>query len=219
MNIKIGIIAAVLILAAACSKELAPQDDSLAPREYSTTDLVTVRQADDGAVFLQYGFNKLLASVPGTFTRPYRAMASMTIFPRSYGGYHECSLDWIEPLDEGVFSSDASVSGSDGLDIDTSSFLTRAEDGFLSVYYQTWWGQNPVHHDFTLVAGLYPDDPYHLVLRHNANADAHDIQAEAIICFDISSLPPTDGQTKTITLNWIQQDGTTGTAYFGFKTR
>ena len=183
------------------------------------TGLVTVKRATDGTVYLQYGQYKLL---PGDiqFNGQQRAMASLTIFADRYGDYYRCTADWIEPLDMGAFSFDApyATSAEDGIDLIMDSGYTCVEDGYLSVHYYTWWGQQPKHHDFTLFAAD-PANPFILEIRQNSHGDAHDEYSDGLVCFDINGLPDTAGETITIQLNWTKPDGTKGTAYFGFKTR
>lgn len=184
-------------------------------------DLVTVKRSSEGTVFFQYGRFKLLPEAV-EYDRQRRLMVMMTISQEMEGEYYKCKVDWMEPLEEGVFrygqEGEKAPSG-DGLDMIIDSEFTRVDDGYLSVHYLTWWGEQPVHHDFTLSAGLYPEDPYSLVLTQNSNSDSRDVKSEGIVCFDINSLPDTEGETKTITLYWTKLDGTVGKLGIGFKSR
>ncbi len=196
----------------------APDRNTAIMSPTDATGLVTVKNTADGAVYLQFGALKLL---PGFFQYEGfpRAMASMTILPGMAGEFYRCTLDWIEPLDEGVFSATAlSAPAGDGLEIVLNSGYTCVEDGYLSIHYLTWWGEHPQHHDFTLFAPD-PSNPFILELRQDSHSDAQDVYSDGLVCFDINGLPDTAGETITIQLNWTKPNGTKGTAYFGFKTR
>lgn len=179
--------------------------------------LVTVKFTEDGLGYLQYG-NYMLLPDTIEYTRQLRAMASMTIYPEKVGpgwAYYKTELEWIEALDEGQFG--VSASAGDPLDINLSSAYTCVEDGYLTIKYLTWWGETPLHHDFYLSRD--PKQPYALTLVQDSHGDGKDNCTEGLVCFDINSLPDTEGQTLTISLQWTKLDGTLGTAYFGFKTR
>ena len=205
-------------------------------RPTEVTALVTVKCSPEGTVYLQYGDYRLLPEGL-VYNGQQRAMAAMTIYPEMDGDYYRCDLDWIEPLDMGSFSpgmmdfSDGSFMGNgsdyvpdpvfnfagDGLEV-LSSAYTCVEDGYLSVHYNTWWGEPPLHHDFKLVA---PDflNPFVLELVQDSHGDAHDTYSDGLVCFDINGLPDTGGKTVTLQLNWTKPNGDKGTAYFGFKSR
>lgn len=185
------------------------------------TDLVTVKQNAEGKAFLQYGSYALMPQGI-EFVRQERAMASMIVRPEMQDGYYRCELDWLEPIEEGYFCPDPSSAPKTpgyGLDIIFQSELTRVEDGYLSVHYTTWWGDLPMHHDFYLVGGTDPDDPYLLRLVQDERGDAQVTQAEGLVCFDINSLADTAGGTITITLCWTGLNGIEGSTHFGFKNR
>lgn len=200
-----------------------PEDSSLSYHSEaggSYTAIVTVRQDEEGKVYLWLGGRYRLdpdASVP--YEHQYRAMASL----RQTGAFEEdrarVSVQWLEPVDDGIFTTDVSVPGADGIDLKTGSWITTSDDGYLTLHYTAKWGQHPVHHDFYLVAGTDPDDPYTLELRHNANGDLPEEEGEGIINFDINTLPDTGEEAKVIHLKWINSAGQAEAADFGFKTR
>ena len=227
-NKIINIVLAFSLAAAVSACSMGPYYEAPDEPEYngilterSVTDLVTIKRSPEGTVFLQYGRFKLLPEELA-FERQRRVMAQMTVFPQMEGEYYKCKVDWIEQLEEGRFlyaQAGAKAPAGDGLDIILGSEYTRVDDGYLSVHYLTWGGGQTVHHDFDLIAGLYPDDPYALVLVQDSNSDAKESKSEGMVCFDINDLPPTGGETRTITLYWTELDGTTGKLNFGFKTR
>lgn len=180
--------------------------------------LVTVKQAEDGSTYLFFTEDiKFRYELP--FTRQYRAMCMAIVkgYPDS-DGYCPCQIFYLDALDEGDMTYDASVSGGDGIDI-MDAWVTAVDDGYLTLQYSAWFGEHPVKHDFHVVAGLDQDDPYSLELRHDAHSDPKSVQSEGIISFDINSLPDTQGENKTLTLKYKTITGATATKLFEFKTR
>ena len=181
------------------------------------TGLVTVKTSDDGDVYLQYKSYKL-KPYGLEFVRQQRAMASMIVYPEKTGpenDMYKCDLEWIEPLDEGRFGEPAV--GNAPFDILVTSEFTGVEDGYLTIHYNTWWGETPKHHDFYLASS--PEEPYALALVQDSHGDSQDTLGDGLICFDINDLPDTGGKTLTISLSWTKLNGSQGTVYFGFKSR
>ncbi len=226
-------LAAVAVALSACSMAgddiYAPEADWQGPNSYSFSKptnfsgLVTVKADDAGRCFLQFNHWKLLPRNNQEFTIGKRALADFTIYPEIVDEYYVCTVGWLEPLDEGVFVPLAEAkgvpAGGDGLDIDLTSEYTTLQDGFLSLMYSTWWGEQPVHHDFYLLSGVDPEDPFTLELRQDSHSDKQEVCSEGLVCFDINSLSDTAGTAATITLKWTKLDGTEGIAHFGFKAR
>lgn len=80
---------------------------------------------------------------------------------------------------------------------------TSVEDGYLCVrfvYYANFY--SGAEHRFSLVAGVNPDDPYEVELRHDASGDIFGDQYGGFIAFPLKSLPSTEGVTKKLTLVW-----------------
>lgn len=224
-------LAAVLVLSlCSCSKELSgPYGDisttldtsnPVIDKYIAVTDLLTVKRSETGDAYFQFGAVKLWPDIEVSFDLPQRALASMVITPNRLGDYYKCMVDWLEPLENGVFNPSPDYSSSapgkpeDGLDLLLDSALTRLEDGFLSLHYNAWWGEHAVHHDFSLTCTGSSDGVYDLSLVQDSHGDSKDFQSEGVICFDISSLSEISAGHKTIVLNWIKLDGTEGTASF-----
>lgn len=189
--------------------------DSQAP--YATA-IVTVKKGSDGNSYLWLSEeHKLIPREQIPFTGQYRAMAGISEsgIPDN-NGFRRVTVDWLEPLDEGEVRTGADGCADDGLDILLDSWITGLEDAYLTIHYNTWWGEHPVHHDFYLVPG---EDPYSLELRHDAHGDEKFAMGEGIICFDLNSLPDTGDETRQISLRWKDVNGNVETASFGFKTR
>ena len=148
-----------------------------------------------------------------------RVICGVNVEKKLTGSFpYTCEVLWLEVLEEGLVSSDASIAGSDWLTV-LDDWMTCVEDGFMTIHYTTYWGKDARRHSFRLITGTNPEDPYEVVLKHNANGDAKDELGDSIICFDINSLPDTGGDYKTLTLKWTNSGGATSTKEFKFKTR
>ena len=187
------------------------------PPQLDVTFLATLKKNAAGLVYLWSNDRMIETNEKLSFTREQRMMVKADLYHKGEGYY--AVLKWLEPLDEGICTGDASVVGSDGIDIELNSRFTEIDDGFLTIYYTAWWGEHPIHHDFYLVSGLKADDPYYLEFRHNAHGDGHYSKEEGIISFDINSLPPAGDDTKIIHLKWNTIEGKEVTASFEFKSR
>ncbi|MBO4670873.1 MAG: hypothetical protein J5640_03410 [Bacteroidales bacterium] len=186
----------------------------------SYTSVVTVKKDEEGKVYLLLAGELRLypyGTVP--YEHQYRAMTSVRQAAQPENGRAPVTVQWLEPIDDGIFTTDTSVQGADGIDLNTKSWITTSDDGYLTLHYSTQWGRHPVHHDFYLVAGTVPSEPYTLELRHNANGDLQEEEGEGIINFDINTLPDTGESTRIIHLKWINTRGEAEAADFGFKTR
>lgn len=183
--------------------------------------ILTVKKTPTDSVYFQLNDSTTIyaSNYQGRYSRMERVFCDITVTNKKVGRFNYTgTINWLEPLDEGKVTADASVKGSDGLDI-LNDWMTGVEDGYLTVHYSTWWGKSPVQHDFYLVTGANPADPYEVELRQNANGDKKDDQGDSLICFDINSLPDTGGQYKTLTLKWTTSGCSASEKEFKFKTR
>lgn len=192
-------------------------DAALFNREVSA--IFTIKQDAADVTFFQLDEDTRL--YPGDrypFYGQVRAMGSLRISAVKYGDYgYVTSVLWAEALDMGQVVT--SLSGAaDGIDISTS-WMTSVEDGYLTVHYSCWWGNDPKHHDFYIVTGQDPSDPYAIELRHSSGGDAQDVYDEGLVYFDINGLPDTAGAEKELTLSWTGTNGEKQTRKFGFRTR
>ena len=198
--------------------------DGSAPEDNATGEymaILTVKKTPTDSVYFQLNDSTTIyaANYQNNYSRMERVFCDITVTNRKVGRFNYTgNINWLEPLDEGKVTADASVKGSDGLDI-LNDWMTGVEDGYLTVHYSTWWGKSPVQHDFYLVTGANSADPYEVELRQNANGDKKDDQGDSLICFDINSLPDTGGQYKTLTLKWTTSGGSASEKEFKFKTR
>ena len=209
-------------MASSCMK--AEMGDGVAPEDNATGEymaILTVKKTPTDSVYFQLNDSTTIyaANYQNNYSRMERVFCDITVTNRKVGRFNYTgNINWLEPLDEGKVTADSDVQGSDGLDI-LNDWMTGVEDGYLTVHYSTWWGKSPVQHDFYLIIGSNPADPYEVELRQNANGDKKDEQGDSLICFDINSLPQTGGLYKTLTLKWTTSGGSASEKKFKFKTR
>lgn len=212
------------LLASSCMKaEMGDWVDIVAAAEATGQYLaiLTVKKTPTDSVYFQLNDSTTIyaSNYQDRYSRMERVFCDITVTLKKVGRFNYTGkINWIESLDEGKVTSDSTVPGTDGLDI-LNDWMTGVEDGYLTVHYSTWWGKSPVQHDFYLVTGANPADPYEVELRQNANGDKKDEEGDSLICFDINSLPDTGGQYKTLTLKWTTSGGSASEKEFKFKTR
>ena len=216
------LLAVSTLLLASCAKELNDQmgwDPGFDTREF--TAILTIKKTPGDTVYFQLDDTTTVypRNYQDGFTRMERVYCGLSVLNRSTGRFrYTADVIWLESLEEGRVTSDSSVAGPDPLSV-YEDWMTGVEDGYLTIHYATYWGKNPVRHIFTLVTGTNPDDPYEVVLRHDACGDAKEELGESIICFDLNGLPDTGGAYKTLTLNWTSGGAATSKKEFKFKTR
>jgi hypothetical protein len=106
--------------------------------------------------------------------------------------------------------------GNDPVEI-VNDWVTIAEDGYLTLRFRTYWGQTKAHR-INLVAGSDANDPYKVVLFHDANGDTKSYIGDGLVAFKLDELPDTQGKTVNLTLQWNSFNGTK-TATFKYCTR
>ncbi len=131
-------------------------------------------------------------------------------------------VNWIDSiLTKDVVPDSALVNdslyGNDPVDI-VDDWLTVAEDGYLTLRFSALWGDRGIAHRVNLLVGGNPDDPYEVEFRHDACGDKGVSQSDALVAFDLSRLPDTEGRTVRLTLVWQSPKGRR-TAEFDYCTR
>ena len=215
---------AVGAMAASCSMAdgFSGYYDSESPdSEYVGTfnAIATIKKSPTDTVYFQLNDSTTVypSNYQKAYTRMERLFGRVNISNKPTGSFkYTCRVDGAEPLEEGTVSS--SAKGDDPIDV-LDDWMTSVEDGFLTVHYDAMWGNSPTIHNFSIVTGTNPGNPYELVLRHDANGDAKDEKGDGLVCFDINSLPSTGGQYKELTLKWNSLEGTACERQFKFKTR
>ena len=95
-------------------------------------------------------------------------------------------------------------------------WATGVEDGYLNLCFDAAWGRYGRGHYINLVTGTDPEDPYTLVLRHNANGDDYmngAYVARSLVAFSLRELPDTQGKTVDLTLKYDTRDGQKSVKY------
>jgi len=211
-------VSTLLIAAASCSLGEPYQYDSA---NSEVVAVVTVKRSPGDTVYFQLTDDITVYPVDNIeYTGRKRVLCGLSIAKERTGSFdYTARVHWIEPIEEGVVSTTSPASRSEGIDI-LNNWMTGVEDGYLTLRYAAWWGvATNILHKFTIVTGQDPEDPYSLILHHDASGDRKDSFSEAIICFDINDLPDTDGQYVPLTLKWTRPDGTLASHTFEFKTR
>ena len=183
--------------------------------------ILTIKKTPTDTVYFQLDDSTTIyaANYQNRFTRMEKVFCDIAVTNRPEGRFkYTGNISWLEPVDQGQVTADASVGGNLGLDI-INDWMTGAEDGYLTLHYNTWWGSSPVQHKMYLITGTNPADPYELVLKQDSCGDKRDEEGDALVCFDINSLPDTGDEYKELTLKWTSSGGATAEKTFRFKTR
>lgn len=222
-------IAAAALGAAACSLD----DDGYDPSIMYPSAIVTVKtDADNSRFWMQLDDETVLNAVnmkKSPFgAKEVRALVNYrkpTSEEMQKGGLYDDAgnvyINWIDSVrTKGTVATigdgDAEVYGCDPVEI-LGDWITVVEDGYLTLHFQTYWG-NGVQHVVNLVTGSDPSDPYKVVFRHNANGDRYGQSGDAIVAFRLADLPDTGGETVDLTLQWDSFSGVK-TAKLHYRTR
>ena len=225
-RIRIILAMVPILLLASCAKENmsdryweGQSADGVLSAAYKA--ILTVKKTPTDTVYFQLDDSTTIypQNCQNNFKRMKKLFCDIVVYDKPTGRFKYTGfVNWSEPIDEGTVTADASVKGDIGLNI-VDDWMTGAEDGYLTLHYNTWWGLNPVQHKLYLITGTNPADPYELVLRQDACGDKKDEEGDALVCFDINSLPDTGDEYKELTLKWTSSGGTAAEKKFKFKTR
>ena len=130
-----------------------------------------------------------------------------------YGKKELRALTNIKVQDGKTEGYSKSVYGKDPVEI-VKDWTTVVEDGYLTLRFRTYFG-NGKKHVVTLVKG---DNPYEVVLHHNASGDTKGLIRDGLVAFRLSDLPDTQGKTVDLTLKWQSFSGVK-TVKFKYKSR
>lgn len=203
------------LVLAGCAKEMSTGEPWNSNEGSPYSAIVTVKQGADGVIFLQLDEDTRLT--PVNYGRPYSGMERIICELANWGD-GVCRIHWMDFLEKGSTVSGSPDADSEGLDV-LNDWMTTVEDGFLTLHYSTWWGDGSVRHSLSVVTGSNPENPYELWLHHSRNGDAALEKGDALIYFDINSLPSTEGEYVTLTLKWQNGEGNISSRDFRFRTR
>lgn len=189
--------------------------------------LVTAKTDGDDTFFLQLDEQTTLLPV-NMASSPFgekevRALVNYEEVEESSGKYSKAvQINWIDsiltkPIAPDLGEDNDSVYGNDPIEI-LNDWVTIAEDGYLTLRFMTNWGYGSQPHYVNLLRTDNAANPYEVEFRHNAYGDVYGEQGSALVAFDLSQLPDTDGKTVKLTLKWKSFSGEKSTE-FDYCTR
>ena len=221
-------IAAAVLSLAACKLD----DDEFDPSIMYPSALVTVKPSVDGTTFVMQVDDKTVIHAVNYTKSPFgnkevRALINYRT-PKDdemqsgnpIAGAENVYVNWMDSIltKKAILSTgdDYKVYGNDPVEI-VDDWTTVVEDGYITLRFRTNWSSG-IMHRINLVYGTDPDDPYKVVLHHDANGDWYGEAGDALVAFRLADLPDTAGQTVDLTLEWQSFSGIK-TAKFKYCTR
>ena len=213
-----GIALPILFLSVAATSCLDDDNDDVVA---VPTALVTVRLAAEGFT-MQLDENTTL--VPANLDKsPFgdKEVRAIITFSEVDGGdkgsvrsVYLHSIDSIRTkMPEATLGDlDNETFGNDPIEI-VRDWVTVAEDGYLTLRIRTVWGFANVKHRISLVTGTDRDNPYRLVLHHDACGDLAGTMGDGLIAFNLKDLPHDPDEEVTITLVWKSFSGEKSTDF------
>lgn len=201
------IIFSVLLLSVALSFQSCLDGDDAENQNYPNA-LVTIKtNPKDGKVFFQlddkttiFPVNLLKSPAKG---KEVRAITSLRMEEGKVEGYtHKAYVNWIDTILTKQMAPDlgeqnAKTYGNDPIEI-VGDWTTIVEDGYLTLRFRTYFGYG-VAHRVNLVKS---DQPYEVVLHHDAMGDAGLRPGDGLVAFRLNDLPDTEGKTVDLKLKW-----------------
>lgn len=189
--------------------------------------LVTVKPLSDKSYYLQLDDSTTLLPTNIT-TSPFgekevRALVNYKEVKDPSEGYSKAIyINWIDslltkPIAPDLGSENDEVYGTDPVEI-INDWVTIAEDGYLTLRIRTIYGDHSKAHYVNLLQSTDPAKPYEVEFRHNAYGDNYGREADAIIAFNLNTLPDTEGKTVKLKLKW-KSFGGDKSAEFDYCTR
>lgn len=189
--------------------------------------LVTAKTDGDDTFFLQLDEQTTLLPV-NMASSPFgekevRALVNYEEVEESSGKYSKAvQINWIDsiltkPIAPDLGEDNDSVYGNDPIEI-LNDWVTIAEDGYLTLRFMTNWSYGSQPHYVNLLRTDNAANPYEVEFRHNAYGDVYGELSSALVAFDLSQLPDTDGKTVKLTLKWKSFSGEKSTE-FDYCTR
>lgn len=188
--------------------------------------IVTVKTAADNTVYLQLD-DKTTLLPTNLKEHPFngkeiRAFVNYRAVGDNAAPYSKAVVvNWIDsvltkPTVPTLGNKDAEEYGSDPVEI-LKGFPTVCEDNYLTLAIGTVWGDTGKKHLVNLVTGTNPDDPYEVVLRHDAYGDTRGKYSYTTAAFSLKALPKTGGKTVKLKLKFNSFEGEK-TAEFDYCT-
>ncbi len=188
-------------------------DDTYYVFPYQANAMVTVKTANDGDWYMQLDDETTLYATnmhQAPYDKEVRALVNCYEVRGEANGYTKAVyVNWIDSFltKPAVVKPTGDIEktyGNDPIEI-VKSWMTVAEDGYLTLRIRTLWGSNNQPHYINLLTGLNPDNPNEVELRQNANGDTQGHWGDALVAFKLKDLP-TNGK-KTITVKYNSYSG------------
>lgn len=165
---------------------------------YVVNAVVTIKPINNGEGFNIWVSDKVQGQATNLVKSPYgnkevRALANIRDEGKAANGMQKIYVNWLDSIrTKQTVSSvgekeDIKKYGDDPLEI-VKDFTTVVEDGYLTLRFQTVWGNLNTKHELNLITGVSKDDPYKLVLRHNAKGDVTGRRGDGIIAFRLREI-------------------------------
>ena len=201
----------LLILSTAATSCLDDNDDVVAV----PTALVTVRPAAEGFT-MQVDENTTLVAANMDKSpfgdKEVRAIITFSeVNEKTDGAVRSVYLHSIDSIrtkmpEPTLGELDNETYGNDPIEV-INDWVTVAEDGYLTLRIRTVWGFTNVKHRVSLITGTDPENPYRLVLHHDAFGDLVGTFGDGLIAFNLKDLPHQPDEEVTITLVWNSFEG------------
>ncbi len=226
-TLKFILMAVVVIFTTLTFQSCLDDDDNDYWRLRYPNALVTVKPVSDNSFYLQLDDNTTLLPT-NLKSSPFgdkevRALLNYSEVDESSEGYSQAiHINWIDSIltkqiAPDLESDNDSVYGTDPVEI-INDWVTIAEDGYLTLRFRTWRGEYNKAHFVNLLASPDPAKPYEVEFRHNAYGDTHGVEKDALVAFNLDSLPDTEGKTVKLKLKWKSYSGDKS-AEFDYCTR
>ena len=184
------------------------------PQPVLSNALVTCKTAADGTFYMQLDDKTTLLPVNVTKSpfgdKEVRALTTFAKVDDAHVGYSAAAkvyaVDSILTKQMAPSTADnAAAYGEDPLEI-VRDWVTICEDGYLTLRFRTKWGGTATH-SINLVASGNADNPYEVELRQDAKGDTQGAFGDALVAFNLSSLPDTNGKTVKLKIKWKSYSG------------
>lgn len=180
---------------------------------YQANAIVTVKHTGSGDWYMQLDDKTTLYAAnmhDAPYDKEVRALVNCYEVQGDANGYSKTVyVNWIDSFltKRAIAYPTGDIDktyGNDPIEI-VRSWMTVAEDGYLTLRIRTLWGSGNQPHYINLLTGTNPDDPYEVELRHDAGGDTQGHWGDALVAFKLNNLP-TSGRT-TITVKYRSFSG------------
>lgn len=220
-------IASAMLTLSSCNEKQGPDYTFVYPNA-----LVTAKTSADDVFYLQLDDKTTLFPVNVSKSpfgdKEVRALCNFDFVEGSSEHYdRNVKLHWIDSVRTkdmvftlGTKEDDEKAYGKAPVEI-YNSWITVLEDGYLTLSICGIWGNPSIKHGIDLVAGVDPQDPYLLELRHNDDNDniyVSGTRVNSIVAFKLKYLPDTNGETVKLKIRFNSLLGGERTVAFDYCT-